>query len=96
MADVTYLEALRQGLWEEMERDPRVFILGEDVGAYGGAFKVTEGFVKRFGEQRVLGHVAALRDQPMEQILTAIYTELAAFTGGASASDDRTVVLLKA
>jgi len=54
MAEVTYLEALRQGLWEEMERDDRVFILGEDVGIYGGAFKVTEGFVKRFGEARVI------------------------------------------
>src|SRR5437016_8129520 len=54
MAEVTYLEALRQGLWEEMERDPRVFILGEDVGAYGGAFKVTEGFAKQFGEERVI------------------------------------------
>src|SRR5256885_3564745 len=54
MAEVTYLEALRQGLWEEMERDPSVFILGEDVGAYGGAFKVTEGFTKRFGEERVI------------------------------------------
>src|SRR3989442_9868406 len=54
MADVTYLEALRRGLWEEMERDPRVFILGEDVGLYGGAFKVTDGFVKRFGESRVI------------------------------------------
>jgi len=40
MAEVTYLEALRQGLWEEMERDPNVFILGEDVGAYGGAFTI--------------------------------------------------------
>ena len=54
MGEVTYLEALRQGLWEEMERDERVFILGEDVGAYGGAFKVTEGFAKRFGEERVI------------------------------------------
>src|SRR5881398_960483 len=54
MAEVTYLEALRQGLWEEMERDPSVFILGEDVGAYGGAFKVTEGFAKQFGEERVI------------------------------------------
>src|SRR5207247_10230407 len=54
MPEVTYLEALRQGLWEEMERDERVFILGEDVGLYGGAFKVTEGFTKRFGEQRVI------------------------------------------
>ncbi|MFN2420525.1 MAG: alpha-ketoacid dehydrogenase subunit beta [Gemmatimonadota bacterium] len=50
----TYLEAIRQGLWEEMERDDRVFLLGEDVGVYGGAFKVTDGFVDRFGEQRVI------------------------------------------
>ena len=54
MAEITYLEALRQGLWEEMERDDRVFILGEDVGLYGGAFKVTEGFLERFGESRVI------------------------------------------
>ncbi len=54
MAEVTYLEALRQGLWEEMERDERVFLLGEDIGRYGGAFKVTDGFIDRFGEQRVI------------------------------------------
>src|SRR5436189_2156557 len=54
MAELTFLEALRQGIWEEMERDERVFILGEDVGAYGGAFKVTDGFSKRFGESRVI------------------------------------------
>jgi len=51
---ITYLEAIRQGIWEEMERDPRVFILGEDVGTYGGAFKVTEGMAERFGSDRVL------------------------------------------
>ncbi len=54
MAEVTYLEALRQGLREEMRRDERVFILGEDVGRYGGAFKVTEGFFEEFGEARVI------------------------------------------
>jgi 2-oxoisovalerate dehydrogenase E1 component beta subunit len=54
VAEITYLEALKQGLWEEMERDPRVFLLGEDIGAYGGAFKVTEGFLARFGEDRVI------------------------------------------
>ncbi len=54
MSEVTYLEALRQGLREEMRRDPSVFILGEDVGKYGGAFKVTEGFSAEFGEQRVI------------------------------------------
>src|SRR5258708_16026781 len=54
MPEITYLEAIRQGLWEEMERDDRVFLLGEDIGAYGGAFKVTEGFQKKFGEARVI------------------------------------------
>ena len=54
MAEVTYLEALRQGLLEEMDRDDRVFVIGEDVAAYGGAFKVTEGFLDRFGADRVI------------------------------------------
>ena len=40
---MTYLDAIRQGIWEEMERDPSVFFLGEDIGVYGGAFKVTAG-----------------------------------------------------
>jgi 2-oxoisovalerate dehydrogenase E1 component beta subunit len=50
----TFVEAIRQGLWEEMERDPSVFIIGEDVGAYGGAFKVTDGLLAEFGEERVI------------------------------------------
>jgi len=50
----TYLEAIRAGLWEEMERDPNVFLLGEDIGAYGGAFKVTAGFFEHFGAKRVV------------------------------------------
>ena len=50
----TYLEAIRQGLWAEMERDPNVFLLGEDIGVYGGAFKVTAGFFEHFGEKRVV------------------------------------------
>lgn len=49
-----YLEAIRQALFEEMERDARVFVLGQDVGLYGGAFKVTEGLQERFGKERVL------------------------------------------
>ncbi len=54
MAEITYLEAIREALFEEMERDANVFCLGEDIAAYGGAFKVTEGLSKRFGEQRVI------------------------------------------
>ncbi len=61
MAEITYLEGIRQALFEEMERDPAVFCLGEDIGAYGGAFKVTEGLQARFGERRVI-------DTPISEI----------------------------
>jgi len=54
MAQLTYLEAIRQGIWEEMEGDPSVFCIGEDIGIYGGAFKVTEVFIDRFGPERVI------------------------------------------
>jgi pyruvate/2-oxoglutarate/acetoin dehydrogenase E1 component len=54
MAEITYLEAIREALFEEMERDPNVFCLGEDIGAFGGAFKVTEGLLAKYGEQRVI------------------------------------------
>jgi 2-oxoisovalerate dehydrogenase E1 component beta subunit len=54
MPAVTYLEAIRLAMLEEMERDPRVFVIGEDVGTYGGAFRVTAGFLERFGETRVI------------------------------------------
>jgi pyruvate/2-oxoglutarate/acetoin dehydrogenase E1 component len=50
----TFVEAIRQGIWEEMERDASVFVIGEDVGAYGGAFKVTDGLLDEFGKERVI------------------------------------------
>ena len=51
---VTFLEAVSEALFEEMERDPSVFLMGEDIGVYGGAFKVTRGFLEHFGERRVI------------------------------------------
>ncbi|MCA1631820.1 MAG: alpha-ketoacid dehydrogenase subunit beta, partial [Acidobacteria bacterium] len=51
---VTFVEAIRQGIWEEMESDPAVFCIGEDVGAYGGAFKVTDGLLDEFGAGRMI------------------------------------------
>lgn len=54
MAVLTHLEAIRQGIWEEMERDPSVFLIGEDIGEYGGAFKVTQGMLDKFGADRVI------------------------------------------
>ncbi|MBE0446906.1 MAG: alpha-ketoacid dehydrogenase subunit beta [Actinobacteria bacterium] len=50
----SYIDAISQALWEEMERDPSIFIMGEDIGIYGGAFKVTEGFIDHFGPERVI------------------------------------------
>ena len=61
MAEITYLEAIREALFEEMERDENVFMIGEDIGAFGGAFKVTEGLLKKFGEARVI-------DSPISEI----------------------------
>jgi pyruvate/2-oxoglutarate/acetoin dehydrogenase E1 component len=61
MAEITYLEAIREAHFEEMERDPNVFCMGEDIGAFGGAFKVTEGLLAKFGEQRVI-------DSPISEI----------------------------
>jgi pyruvate/2-oxoglutarate/acetoin dehydrogenase E1 component len=52
--DLTYLEAIREAMVEEMRRDPKVLVLGEDVGAYGGAFGVTQGLYDEFGESRVI------------------------------------------
>ena len=60
-AEITYLEAIREALFEEMERDENVFCLGEDIGAFGGAFKVTEGLLAKFGESRVI-------DSPISEI----------------------------
>jgi 2-oxoisovalerate dehydrogenase E1 component beta subunit len=54
MPVITYLEAIRAALHDEMTRDERVFLMGEDIGVYGGAFKVTEGLIDAFGEKRVI------------------------------------------
>jgi len=53
MAVMRYREALNSALREEMERDERVFLMGEDIGVFNGAFKVTAGLLKDFGEKRV-------------------------------------------
>ncbi|HEY0478576.1 MAG TPA: alpha-ketoacid dehydrogenase subunit beta, partial [Kofleriaceae bacterium] len=54
MAVISYREALNQAMREEMERDPDVFIMGEEVGHYNGAYKVTQGLLQRFSERRVV------------------------------------------
>lgn len=54
MAVISYIEAVKMAIFEEMEKDPRVFVLGEDVGKKGGVFKATEGLYEKFGEERVI------------------------------------------
>jgi len=58
MSRITMREAISQALWEEMERDPAVFIMGEEVGVWGGSYAVTKGFYDHFGGERV-------RDTPL-------------------------------
>src|SRR5437762_13589713 len=53
-AEITFLEAIRQAMLEEMERDPAVLLMGEDVGVYGGSFKTSEVLLERFGCVRVI------------------------------------------
>ncbi len=60
MAEMRYREAINQALAEELERDPKVYLMGQDIGVFGGAFKVTEGLMERFGEARV-------RDTPISE-----------------------------
>ena len=74
MAQITYREALNQALRDELERDERVFIMGEEVGYFGGAFKVTDGLLAVFGEKRV-------RDTPISE-LTIIGAGIGAAMGG--------------
>jgi 2-oxoisovalerate dehydrogenase E1 component beta subunit len=71
MAEKTYLQAISDGLRQEMERDERVYLIGEDIGVFGGAFKVTQGLQEQFGEWRVI-------DSPLSE--TAI---VASCTGAA-------------
>ena len=59
--ETTYIEAITQAMAEEMARDERVFLIGEDVGAYGGAFKTSAGLIDRFGAERVI-------DTPISEI----------------------------
>jgi acetoin:2,6-dichlorophenolindophenol oxidoreductase subunit beta len=74
MRELSYLEAIREALQQEMRRDERVFIIGEDVGVYGGAFGVTMGLVQEFGEQRVI-------DTPISELGIAGAITGAALTG---------------
>lgn len=53
MPEITYLEAIRQAMWEEMKRDEHVFLIGEDIGRYGGAFGVSYGMLDEFGAERI-------------------------------------------
>lgn len=60
MAVITMREAISQALWEEMERDPKVFVMGEEVGVWGGTYAVTKGFLEHFGPERI-------RDTPISE-----------------------------
>ena len=74
MPSITYREGISQALWEEMERDERIFIMGEEVGVWGGTYAVTRGFYDHFGEKRV-------RDMPIAEGVIAGCAAGAAMAG---------------
>jgi acetoin:2,6-dichlorophenolindophenol oxidoreductase subunit beta len=74
MPEITYAQAIKDAMSEEMRRDPKVFLLGEDIGAYGGAFGVTRGMVEEFGTERV-------RDTPISEAAITGAAVGAAMTG---------------
>jgi pyruvate dehydrogenase E1 component beta subunit len=74
MARITMREAISQAMWEEMERDPNIFILGEEVGVWGGSYAVTKGFYDHFGSERV-------RDTPIAEAAIICAAIGAAMTG---------------
>jgi len=74
VVEINYLQAIKLGLSEELKRDKSVFIIGEDVGVYGGAFKVTEGLFQKFGEKRVI-------DTPIAESLIVGAAIGASYTG---------------
>jgi pyruvate dehydrogenase E1 component beta subunit len=74
MTEITYAQAIREAMSEEMRRDPKVFLLGEDVGLYGGAFGVSRGMIDEFGPERV-------RDTPISEAAITGCAVGAAMTG---------------
>lgn len=72
--EITYAEAIREAMSEELRRDPTVFLMGEDIGIYGGAFAVTRGMLEEFGEERI-------RDTPISEAVIAGAATGAALTG---------------
>jgi len=75
MRKIRYREALREALREEMQRDPRVFVIGEDIGRYGGAYAVTQGLLQEFGPKRII-------DAPMSEAIIVGAALGAAIVGG--------------
>ena len=74
MATINLIEAVRQGLREEMARDERVILMGEDIGVHGGVFRTTDGLQARFGADRVI-------DTPLAELAIAGIAVGAAMTG---------------
>src|SRR5699024_2108120 len=74
MRELTFLEAIRETLQQQMRQDDRVFLIGEDIGVYGGSFGVTKGLVEEFGEERV-------RDTPISELGMTGVAVGAALTG---------------
>ena len=95
MAVVTYLDAISQALREEMRRDPTVFLMGEDIGVFGGAFKITRGFVEEFGEERLAQLLSEHREAPAEETIQTVLEAISDWTEAAEPEDDITLIIVR-
>ena len=93
--EISYLEAVREALVQEMRRDSSVFLMGEDIGVYGGAFGVTQGLLQQFGPERVIAIAEQNRGLSSAEIVQRIKDSVIEFSQGQPQFDDITLMVLK-
>ena len=93
MRTIAYRDALREAIREEMRRDERVYIMGEDIAGYGGTYSVTKGLFEEFGEKRLVEACLRSRQLCAEALHRSLFDIVAEFCGG-EFDDDATVLVV--
>ena len=88
MREITYAEAIREAMSHEMRKDKEVFLMGEDIGIYGGAFGVSHGMLEEFGEERLRASALEHGDLSLPALFAALYHDACEFGDGHALEDD--------
>ena len=94
MAKMTIVQALNHALQQEMENDDDVIVLGEDVGVDGGVFRVTEGLLEEYGEERLIGFINNYCKKNFPEIKKRLMEELNKFSDRQELADDATFAMI--